>query len=115
MESGATERPPVRVTIFHQTYTLRSSGNEQEIQELADSVDQLMSAIASKAANADSLRVAVLACLHLADRLRTLERELNDLKTKVGQKSHEFRLLLDQVIESAEALKTPPPDGHKGT
>jgi cell division protein ZapA len=93
------DKQTVQVTIFHQTYTLRSSGDEREIQELADSVDQIMSAIAAKSASADSLRVAVLACLHLADRLRTLERELAQLRQRVDQKSEQFRLLLDRAIQ----------------
>ena len=42
---------------------------------LASSVDELMLTIASRAPNADSTHIAVLACLHLADKLRTLERD----------------------------------------
>ncbi len=93
------QKQAVQVTIFHQTYTLRTAGNEREVQELADSVDELMNAIAARSASADSLRVAVLACLHLADRLRGLEGELNQLKQRVEAKSQEFRLLLDQAIQ----------------
>jgi cell division protein ZapA len=93
------DKQTVQVTIFHQNYTLRTAGDERDIQELADSVDQIMAAIAAKSANADSLRVAVLACLHLADRLRTLELELAQLRQRVDQKSQQFRLLLDQAIE----------------
>jgi cell division protein ZapA len=95
----AGDRKTVQVTIFHQTYTLRVADNEREVQELADTVDQLMSAIAARSATADSLRVAVLACLHLADRLRTIERDFSDLKQRVDSKSEQFRLLLDRVIE----------------
>lgn len=101
MESGAGERPPVRVTILNQTYTLRVSGDPGDVQELADSVDQLMSAIAAKAPNADAARVAVLACLHLADRLRGLEREIADSRKRVDQKSEQFRLMLEQVLGDA--------------
>ncbi len=93
------DKQAVQVNIFHQTYTLRAAGNQREVQELADSVDELMNAIASRSASADSLRVAVLACLHLADRLRGLERELNQLKQRVEEKSQQFRLLLDQAID----------------
>lgn len=93
------DRQTVQVSIFHQTYTLRAAGGEQEVQELADSVDQLMNAIADRSSSGDTLRVAVLACLHLADRLRTLERELNSLKQRVDQKSEQFRLLLDEAIK----------------
>ncbi|MGD0014692.1 MAG: cell division protein ZapA [Bryobacteraceae bacterium] len=92
------DRQSVQVTIFHQTYTLRASGDPREVQDLADSVDQLMNTIAARSASADSLRVAVLACLHLADRLRTLEDELNALKQRVEQKSEQFRLLLDEAM-----------------
>jgi cell division protein ZapA len=93
------DKQAVQVNIFRQTYTLRTAGNEQEVQELADSVDELMNAIAARSASADSLRVAVLACLHLADRLRSLETELNQLKQRVAEKSQQFRLLLDQAIQ----------------
>jgi cell division protein ZapA (FtsZ GTPase activity inhibitor) len=92
------DKQAIQVTIFRQSYTLRTSGNEREVQELADSVDQLMSEIAARSSSADPLRVAVLASLHLADRLRALERELNELKERVGQKSEQFRLLLDEAL-----------------
>lgn len=55
------DRQSVQVTIFHQPYTLRAAGDEREVQELADSVDQLMNAIADRSASGDTLRVAVLA------------------------------------------------------
>lgn len=98
MEPQNPEKQPVRVTIFHQPYTLLTT-DPQSLQELADSVDQLMSAIAARSASADSLRVAVLACLHLADRLRSLEGELGDLRRRVDQKSEQFRLLLEQALD----------------
>ncbi len=97
------EKQAVQVTIFHQSYTLRVSGDEREVVELADSVDQLMSAIAARAGNADSLRVAVLACLHMADRQRSLERDLADLKQRVDSKSQAFGLLLDEVLGNEKA------------
>ncbi len=91
---------PVRVTILDQTYTLLTAGDEREVQELADSVNQLMAAIAARSPKADDLRIAVLACLHLADRLRALERELEEFRRRVEQKSRTFGLLLEEVIRS---------------
>jgi cell division protein ZapA (FtsZ GTPase activity inhibitor) len=92
------DKQTVQVTIFRQSYTLRASGNEREVQELADSVDQLMNAISARSSASDPLRVAVLTSLHLADRLRTLEAELSGLKQRVGEKSEQFRLLLDEAL-----------------
>jgi cell division protein ZapA len=94
------DKQTVQVTIFRQSYALRAAGNEREVQELADSVDQLMNAIAARSSSADPLRVAVLASLHLADRLHTIENELNELKKRVGEKSEQFRLLLDEALGS---------------
>jgi cell division protein ZapA len=99
MDPANPEKQPVRVTILHQSYTLLASGDPAALEELAESVDRLMCAIADKASSADSLRVAVLACLHLADRLRSLEGELTGLKQRVDETSQHFRLLLDQAIE----------------
>ena len=89
---------PVRVTIFNQTYSLVATDDAGQVQELAHIVDQLMTEIASRAGNVDSTRTAVLACLHLADQLRTLERELASLKGRVEDKAREFSVLLDSAI-----------------
>jgi len=98
MDSGP-ERNTVRVTIYNQPYTLAVSGESgEEVEALAHSVDQLMTDIAQRAGNVDGSSVAVLACLHLADRLRGLEQELSDFRTQVGEKSREFAVLLDEAI-----------------
>jgi cell division protein ZapA (FtsZ GTPase activity inhibitor) len=97
----APAKNAVRVTILSRPYTLRTTGDPAEVEALAGSVDELMLNIASKAPNADSTHIAVLACLHLADSLRQAERELGDLKQRVGQKSERFAGLLDRLISSA--------------
>jgi cell division protein ZapA len=98
MDSGETDRKPVRVTIFGQSYALRASADAREIQELAQQVDDLMAGIASRSGDTEAARVAVLTCLHLADRLRDVERELTGLRQRVESKSKEFSLLLDQAL-----------------
>jgi cell division protein ZapA len=97
MDSG-TERKTVRVTIFNQPYTLAVNGETGEVEALAHSVDQLMTDIALRAGNVEGSRVAVLACLHLADRLRGVEQELSDFRSRVGEKSRRFSVLLDEAI-----------------
>ena len=88
----------MKVTIFHQQYSVTSEDPSQ-VEALAQEVDELMVSIAQRAGNVDSTRIAVLASLHLADRLRTIEQELTDLKTRIGEKSRQFSLLLDKAIE----------------
>jgi cell division protein ZapA len=104
-------KQPVRVTILSRSYTLRTAGDPAALEALAASVDELMLNIASKAPNADSTHIAVLACLHLADKLRDAERRLEELreterqygelKERIGQKSQLYAGLLDQLISSA--------------
>ncbi len=88
----------VRVTIFHQQYSVSADDDSGEIEQLAREVDELMVSIAQRAGNVDATRVAVLTSLHLADRLRTIERELQELKSRIGEKSRQFSLLLDKAI-----------------
>ena len=95
----ATEKQPVRVTILSQPYTLLAAGDPREVETLAREVDELMLSIAGRQPNADSTRIAVLACLHLAGRLRRLDGELAHLKERVDRKSEEFAIMLGQALE----------------
>jgi cell division protein ZapA len=101
MESSTPEKQSVRVTILSRPYTLLAAGDPREVEEVASSVNDLMLSIAAKVPNADSTRIAVLACLHMADKLRSLERDLNLLKERVDRKSIEFAGMLEQLMTSA--------------
>ena len=98
MPTNTSEKQPVRVTILSRTYTLLASGDPRDVEAVSASVNDLMLSIAGKAPNADSTGIAVLACLHLADKLRTLERELHVLEERVNRKSEEFVGLLEQAL-----------------
>jgi cell division protein ZapA len=102
METPDAAKQVVRVTIFNQTYALSTSGDPEETIALAHEIDELMSNIARRAGNLDSARTAVLACLHLADRLRTAERQLGALRHSVDGKSRDFALLLDKAIATSD-------------
>ena len=93
------EKKSVRVTIYNQPYTLGVSGDPGEVEALAQSVDSLMTSIAQRAGNVDGMKVAVLACLQLADQARGMEQELAKLKSDVGVKSKQFAGLLDQALK----------------
>lgn len=93
------ERKSVRVTIYNQPYNLGVSGEPGEMEALAQSVDTLMTSIAQRAGNVDGMKVAVLACLQLADQARGMEKELNELKSRVESKSRECSILLDQALK----------------
>lgn len=103
-------RKSVKVTIYNQPYTLGVSGEPGEVEELAQSVDALMTNIAQRAGNVDGMKVAVLACLQLADQARGMERDLNDLKARVDASVRACSAQLDGALNGGalnvdEALK----------
>src|SRR3954449_8640679 len=102
MDTPGAPKEIVRVTIFNQTYSVSTAGDPRDTEELAQEVDELMSAIARRAGNLDATRTAVLACLHLADRLRTAERQLGMLRESVEHKSRDFAGILDQAFTTPE-------------
>jgi len=103
MESSPPEKQTVRVTILNRQYTLRAASDPRDIERTAAQLDDLMLALAAKAPNADSTHIAVLACLHLADKLTALEREMEALRRNVDQTSEKCRGMIEELIRSAEA------------
>ena len=101
MDGNTPDRQQVRVTILSRPYTLLASGDPREVEEVAAGVNDLMLSIAAKMPNADTTRIAVLACLHLADKLRSIERDLHQFKARIDRKSEEFAGMLEQLIDSA--------------
>jgi cell division protein ZapA len=92
----------VTVEIYDQLYHL-SGQNPDHIRELAACVDAKMRAVASHGKTADSLRVAVLAALNLADELS----QAGAADPRLGHaRAARLRGLLDEVLieESPTAL-----------
>lgn len=101
---NSSDKKNVRVTILSRPYTLRTSGDPRDVEQVAASVDELMLSIAGKAPDADSTRIAVMACLHLADRVRQLERELSGVHTirrELDAKTERVNGMLDRLISAA--------------
>jgi cell division protein ZapA len=98
------EKQPVRVTILSRQYTLLASGDPREVEQVAAIVDELMTSIDAKLQSADPTRIAVLACLHMADKLRRLEQEVQQLRQGTDSKSGEYAVMLERLIASVEEL-----------
>jgi cell division protein ZapA len=60
----------VQVEIYGQSYNLRGEGDTAYLQELAVYVDRRMREVAGATATVDSLKVAILAALNIADESR---------------------------------------------
>jgi cell division protein ZapA (FtsZ GTPase activity inhibitor) len=100
VDTGSPEKKVVRVTIFQHPYTLRSSGEPGENEALARTVDDLMNQIAARGAVTDPARVAVLGSLHLADRVRQLERRLAEFEDRAESLDRRAAALIDDAHAS---------------
>lgn len=90
----------VNVKIYNQTYSIRANdGNIERTRALAALVDHRMREIAKGALTADSLKVAILAAIHIADELDRANQRFDDLNNTITSHSHEFSALLDQVLK----------------
>ena len=64
----------VKIEIYDQSYNVNADGNEDYLRELAAYVDGKMRSVADATKMVDSLKVAVLAALNIADEMFTLRR-----------------------------------------
>ena len=89
----------VTVEIYAQPYHL--SGHDVEhIRALAELVDARMRAVAAQGRTVDSLRVAVLAALNLADELSQVSPKAGSGDGQLGRtRAASLRGLLDEVLE----------------
>jgi cell division protein ZapA len=99
-----TDKQVVRVTIFQQPYSLRASGDPAETEAIAHGVDDLMNQIADHSSTNDPARVAVLAALHLADKVRALEVRAQELQARLGNSQQSLREASERAEKAEKSL-----------
>jgi cell division protein ZapA len=84
----------IEIEIYDQKYSLvlKTHVEESEVRRLADDVDTRMREIAAGANTADSLKVAILTALHLA-------QDYGELKGKYDRRAEECIRALDEVLK----------------
>ncbi len=88
----------VRVEIFDQAYNLRGSDADY-ILKLAEYVDAKMRAVAEATNTIDTVRLAVLAALNIADEYHLLKRKQESGATDYQKRAHVLADALDEVLD----------------
>jgi cell division protein ZapA len=108
-ELKARDSGAVVVEIYDQVYQLRGT-DPAHIQRLAEIVDSKMRAVSAHGATVDSLRVAVLAALNIADELMALRARNDSLtgsmsqaQTTVRSRAGSLAGMLDEILEERKA------------
>jgi cell division protein ZapA len=108
-EHAARESGAVVVDIYDQVYQLRGT-DAAHIEKLAGIVDAKMRAVSAHGTTVDSLRVAVLAALNIADELTALRARYdalagsaNQQETNVRSRAGSLLGMLDEVLQERKA------------
>jgi cell division protein ZapA len=96
--NAAAGNGSVRVEIFDQVYNLRGSDADYIIQ-LAEYVDGKMRAVSEQTATVDSVRLAVLAALNIADEYHLLKRRIETPSPETRQRASKLANALDEVLQ----------------
>ena len=107
-ESAMNDQQAISVDIYDQIYNLRGTDPDY-IERLAQTVDAKMRAVSAHGGTVDSLRVAVLAALNIADeleclriRFRSLSGSLTQTETSLRTRSASLNGMLDEVLDEFE-------------
>lgn len=93
----------IRVEIYNQTYNIRSDGDNDYILRLAEYVDGKMREISSGTLTVDSLKVAILAALHIADEYHQLKNQQQQTDAQLASRSAECAEMLDRVLKHRDS------------
>jgi cell division protein ZapA len=102
---SVTPAPTLKVEIFGQFYNIRAAEDGDYLKRLAEIVDQRMREIARNSSTADSVKVAVLAALNIADELQRLKNQTQEADAHLAQRSAQYAQLLDGVLRSLNSLE----------
>ncbi len=96
--SEQQEPSSVRAKIYDREYVLRTTGDPELLRELCAGLDQRMREVAASTGAVDTLKVAVLAALSLADDLQRSREEAKKLDESIGRRSIACVSMLDRLF-----------------
>jgi cell division protein ZapA len=94
----ATERS-VKIQIYDQSYNVNADGNEEYLTELAAYVDGKMRSIADSTHMVDSLKVAVLAALNIADETFAMRKRQQEIDGPLRQRVENCVSMVEKALE----------------
>ena len=101
-----TNRKKVDVQIDGRNFTMVGEGSQEYIQGLASYVDEIIKEVSSKNDRLSQIMTATLAALHIADKLRQKEKELEELNFKAKDPLDKYDDVCDELKEAKEERAT---------
>lgn len=91
----------VRVVIYDLEYNMKGEVDPEYIRKLAKYLDTKMRSIAGRSRTVDSLRVAILAGLNIADEYHQLKTKQGAANEEVEERIGECSRMLDEILKLA--------------
>ncbi len=91
----------MKFEIYGQSYNLNADGNEEYLKQLAAYVDGKMYAVSDAARTVDSVKVAVLAALNIADELFAARAREEQLQGPLRKRVEKCVSLVERAIEQS--------------
>ena len=89
----------MKIEIYDQSYNVNADGNEEYLKELAAYVDGKMRSIAESTRMLDSLKVAVLAALNIADETFTLRQRQQEIDGPLRKRVEKCVAMVEKALE----------------
>ncbi len=91
----------VKVEIYDQTYHIGGELDEAYVAEMARYVDGKMREVAEATKTVDSLRVAVLAALAIADELHSLRQGQDEKERPLRERAERCLTLVERALKQS--------------
>ena len=89
----------VKVEIFGQSYTMSGDLDESYVQKLARFVDEKMRAVSEATQTVDSVRVAVLAAMAIADELHSRQQDAGHRDDALRERAQQCLTILESALK----------------
>jgi cell division protein ZapA len=96
----------VKIEIYDQAYNVNADGqNEEQLKELAAYVDGRMREVAQATRMVDSVKVAVLAALNIADELFAVRGRQQEIDGPLRKRVEKCVALVEKALEHSNGSK----------
>ncbi|MGA7224803.1 MAG: cell division protein ZapA [Candidatus Acidiferrales bacterium] len=89
----------MKIEIYDQVYNVNADGNEDYLQELAAYVDGKMRSVADATHMVDSLKVAVLAALNIADETFAMRKRHAEMEGPLRKRVEKCVSMVEKALE----------------
>ncbi|MFW6123921.1 MAG: cell division protein ZapA [Acidobacteriota bacterium] len=97
----------IEIEIFDQKFRIKVKGAEDEkyVSHLTSYVDKKMRKVAVKSKSNDTVKIAVLAALNIADEFFLSQKKLDKLNEAIGQMEREIESLEERILRNMNTYK----------